>query len=76
MPEAPFIEDDSGELWVRDGEVYIPDRDGLFDKLGCVALLHTDSAVMGLVLGKGWVPVGDLAKQAKQAGKPVLEAVK
>lgn len=69
MTAHPDAEPGEGELWVRDGELYVRDVAELLEHTGAVALFPWEGEVFAYVPGRGKVRLEELLK-------PTLQAVK
>lgn len=69
MPALPDAEIGEGEVWIRDGEMYIPGLPALIVATGALAIFPYDGEVWAYVPNRGKVKLEELLKPALQAVK-------
>ena len=68
-------EPDNPEVFIRDGEVWIPDGKALCEKIGAAYLYFTDGDLWGCIPGRGDDLVRDLLDEKPAQSKPALASV-
>lgn len=69
-------EPESTEVFIRDGEAWIPDGPALRSKLGAVYVYFTEGDLWAGVPGRGELLVRDLLGESEEPERPKLASVK